>query len=117
MPTHARFSARSAALACALLLGTPASVNAQAVNATFAGPSIVRFSDDAQFTGRGFTPNSQVTIVVTVPAGDEIRDRAAVADDGTLSVTYSIQAPGQYVLRVMNDAGETLASAHFLGTQ
>mgnify|MGYP006195691685 CR=1 FL=1 len=40
-----------------------------------------------------------------------------IDDDGTLSVTYSIQAPGQYVLRVVNDAGETLASAQFLGMQ
>lgn len=116
MPIHARFSARSlAALACALLLGTSTSVGAQATDRTFAGPSVVRASEDAQFKGRGFVPNSQVTVVINVPAGGEVRDRAAVAEDGTLTLTYSAQAPGRYVLTIVNDAGETLASAQFQG--
>jgi hypothetical protein len=106
-----------AKVACAALAGVSLWASVQASAASFAGPSVVRFAEEAVFTGSDYAPGSAVTIVVTFPGGAEIRDSASVGDDGTLTYRFTPQAAGAHVVTVLDGAGQTLATVNFLGME
>jgi hypothetical protein len=106
-----------AKVACAALAGVAFWLSAPAFAASFAGPSVVRFAEEAEFIGRGFAPGSAVTIVIAFPGGNEVRDSASVAGDGTLTYRFTPYSAGGHVLTVLDGADQTLASVQFIGME
>lgn len=97
---------------CALALAVaPLWVSAQ--TPSLAGPSVVQTSSSVEFVGRGYAPNSSVSIAVKTPDGGEAHFSAVVAADGTLSYRAVPQTPGVHTLTVLDSAGRKLAAVDF----
>lgn len=96
----------------------PVMVSAQtrkvdAATPSLAGPSLVMASKGAVFTGRGFAPNSAVSISLRSPAGVESHFSAVVAADGSISYRIDSKPVGTYSLKVLDTGGRVISTSNF----
>ena len=100
--------------AVAVLVCVPMWAMAQSSAAIFAGTSVVRHGEFAKFSGVGFEPGSNVEIVLTAPRGRlPLHYSATVAKDGSLTYQVPTYVSGVHQIKVVDKAGNTLASANF----
>lgn len=95
-------------------LCAPLWAHAQSGEVSFGGPSVARLAEGAEFGGRGFAPNSAVSISVTLPGGTEASYGAVVGADGTLKYTIAPSVAGNHTLKVLDSGGRQLASVIFI---
>ncbi len=99
---------RLAAMAAAALVSLPLWAQAPA-RPTFAGPSMVRASDVAVFSGRGYAANGALSISVTAPGGAEAVFGTVAGDDGTLTTRVAPRGTGAHTVKVLDAGGRVLA--------
>jgi hypothetical protein len=104
------------ALVCLPLLGV-AQVAVNAPAPSLAGPSLVQSTKGAVFAGRGFKPNTAVSIALQTPHGVESHLSAMVSADGKVSYHLPVGMPGQHKLSVLDSSGKPLASTNFIVVQ
>jgi len=103
-------------LVCLPLL-CAAQVIAKAPVPSMAGPSLVQASKGAMFEGRGYKPNTSVSIALQSPNGVETQVAVMVSAEGTVSYRLPGGAAGQYKLSVLDSSGKALASTNFMVVQ
>jgi hypothetical protein len=102
-------------LAAALCAGVFALVqlvpvsHAQSSAPTLNGPSTAAAEQTVTFSGRGYAPNTAITIAVVQPGGLETHFSGMVAADGTVSYTLKPASAGLHALKVLNSGGVVLA--------
>ncbi len=101
-------------LLVALALGATA-VGAQAqklspVAASLAGPSVVKSSTAAVYSGTGFAPNAALSTAVKAPGGIESHYSAVAGADGKLSYRLQPGTSGVYTITVLDSGGLALSS-------
>ncbi len=79
----------------------------------FSGPSVAKIAAETTFSGKGFTPNAAVTVMVKAPNGQASGFSAVVDADGSFSYRITPQSGGAYTLTVTDSSGKALASAVF----
>lgn len=97
-----------------LVLGLGALILAAAAMAAspyFSGPSVAKPAAATKFDGKGFAPNSAVTVVVTSPSGATTSVGAVTGADGALSYTLVPSQTGAYSITVADSGGRALAKA------
>ena len=99
----------ASALATGLLFCTLA----VAAQPFFSGPSVTKVAAETSFSGKGFVPNSSVTVMVKDPKGQASGYSGVVAADGSLSYRIVPQNSGAYTLTVTDSSGKALVSAVF----
>lgn len=93
--------------ACICLLATQASAAPH-----FSGPSVAQVNNPVEFRGKGFTPNSAVTVVVASErSGIAASYGAVVAPDGSLRYVVRPQADGLHTVTVNDSGGRPLVVA------
>ena len=108
-------SGRFAAVALASLAAASSAV---AADPYFSGPSITRLATPALFSGRGFTPNLAVTVVISTPQnGYTASYGAVVGPDGALTYEIVPAVAGPYVVTVTDSGGRPLTKANFTAMQ
>lgn len=85
-----------------------------ALAANLAGPSLAPMSQEAQFSGLGFKPNSKVTVTVVRPDGLSSSADAVVAADGSLTYRVTPAMQGMHQVSVLNAKGKALAQVNFI---
>ncbi len=103
-------------LVCLPLLSA-AQVTAKAAAPSLAGPSLVQASKGAVFEGRGYKPNTSVSIALVAPNGVETQLTVMVNGEGNVSYRLPGGAAGQYKLSVLDSSGKALASTNFMVVQ
>jgi hypothetical protein len=94
-----------------------AQVISKAPAPSLAGPSLVQASKGAVFEGRGYKPNTAVSIALKVPNGVESQLSVMVSAEGTVSYRLPSGMAGQYKLSVLDTSGKALASTNFMVVQ
>lgn len=80
----------------------------------FSGPSVLKRDTPAEFAGKGFVPNSAVTVVIaSAKSGTTASYGAVVGPDGQLHYTLKAQAEGGHTLTVTDSGGRQLVTLHF----
>lgn len=101
----------------ALPLLCSAQLTAKAAAPSLAGPSMVQASKGALFEGRGYKPNTSVSIALRAPSGVETQLSVMVSAEGTVSYRLPGAAAGQHKLSVLDSSGKALASTNFIVVQ
>lgn len=113
-PSLARHALGLSKTLCAGLLMVVASAT---YAASFAGPSVMRLNQSAEFNGGGFAANSAVSISVTAPGGAEAHFSTVVGANGKLVYQVAAKSPGVHIVKVLSSAGRTLATTRFIAMQ
>ena len=98
----------------AALVALPLLASAQPSKPTLSGPSVVSSAKQVEFSGRGFAPNSAVSVSIARAGGAEAHFSAVVGADGSLSYKPTVGAAGPHVLKVLDSSGKVLATANFM---
>lgn len=108
---------RAPGLSKSLCVGLILLAASSAYAASFAGPSVMRLNESAEFNGGGFAANSAVSISVTAPGGAEAHFSTVVGANGKLVYQVAAKTPGVHTVKVLNSSGRTLATARFVAMQ
>lgn len=80
---------------------------------SLSGPSVVSIREPVVFRGGSFVPNTAIKVVVTDPKGNKQSQTIVIPADGAFSQDVAITTSGAYEVKAVDDAGNTLTSAHF----
>jgi hypothetical protein len=67
-------------------------------------------AEAATFQGGGLAPNTTLSIALVGPDGGEVRHSVITGPDGSFSHTVSPALPGRHTLRVLDGAGQPVAT-------
>lgn len=81
----------------------------------FSGPSVLQRDTPVEFHGKGFVPNSAVTVVISsAKSGATASYGAVVGPDGQLRYTVTAPVDGAHTLTVTDSGGRQLATLNFI---
>lgn len=106
-----RQGAASVRLVCAAVGGAVLAVSAWAQQVYLSGPSLARLQQPATYSGKNFSPNAALNVVVQDPGNGSAVFSAVSGADGSLQYTLVPTLAGAYTLSVQDAAGKTLATA------
>jgi len=114
---RARQAAASTLVCLPLLCSAQGIAIAKAPAPSLAGPSLVQATKGAVFEGRGYPPNTAVSIAMQAPNGVESQFSVMVTPAGTLTYRVPASMAGPHKLSVLDSSGKALASTNFIVTQ
>jgi hypothetical protein len=80
----------------------------------FSGPSLLKRDTPTEFQGKGFAPNSAVTVVIaSAKTGAAASHGAVVGPDGQLRYTVTPHTEGVHTLTVTDSGGRQLVTVDF----
>lgn len=82
-----------------------------AQTAYFSGPSVTKLTQPTTFSGKGFAPNSALTVMIQAPSGSTQGYSAIASTDGSFNYTVTFSFQGPYQITVADSGGKTLAAA------
>jgi hypothetical protein len=96
-----------------LLVGAALAATATAWAATpfFSGPSIAKPSTQAPFVGKGFTPNTSLTVMIKAPSGTAAGYSVVTDATGEFSYLLLPTQTGAYTITITDSGGRALATA------